>query len=108
MNSVLILLGLVAGYIHFSKPDAIPEGEPSLTLYYSVRCSHCLHMLPEWNRLPRYYRGILIRTVESRMIGDEYPIQGFPTIIFRDGNGVSEKYGGARTALEITGWLDGV
>jgi hypothetical protein len=100
---MLPLIAAVAAYYVYTRPTPLPDG-PSLTLYYSLRCGHCIKFMPEWNKMPKVYKGIVIRSVESKNLGDEYPVEGFPTIVLRGED--TQEYRGERTATAIIQWLD--
>lgn len=78
--------------------------KPSLTLYYAAWCPHCKKMLPDWNALGSKVGGVVIRKLEEKQ-NTEYQVTGYPTIIYRDGNGGTEKYEGPRTRQEIMNFL---
>ena len=90
----------------YLRAVALPEDAPSLTLYYSLGCKHCLAMLPEWALTPSNHKGIVIRSVEAKSIKGEYPVKGFPTIIYRTADGGSMEYTGARDKNSIISFLD--
>jgi hypothetical protein len=52
-------------------------------------------MMPEWNKLGKTHKGIQIITIE-RMQNKSFPVNAYPTIIFRNGKKM-EKYDGPRT-----------
>jgi len=61
-------------------------------------------MMPEWNSLGSNVNGVAIRKLEQKQ-NTEYEVAGYPTIIFRDGNGGMEKYEGQRNASAIRAFL---
>ena len=70
-------------------------GGKSLTLYWANGCPHCHNMMPEWNKLGKTHKGIQIIAIE-RMQNKSFPVNAYPTIIFRNGKKM-EKYEGPRT-----------
>ena len=74
----------------------------SLTLYYADWCPHCHDMMSDWNKLGKQHKGIKIEKFEEKETN--FKVDGFPTIIFRDGSKV-EKYEGERTKKAIVSYL---
>ena len=74
----------------------------SLTLYYADWCPHCHDMMPEWNKLGKQHKGIKVEKFEEKET--DFKVNGFPTIIFRDGSKV-EKYEGKRNKNAIVSYL---
>ena len=74
----------------------------SLTLYYADWCPHCHDMMPEWNKLGKNHKGIKVEKFEENET--DFKVDGFPTIIFRDGKKV-EKYEGDRSKKAIVSYL---
>ena len=69
--------------------------QKSLTLYYANWCPHCHDMMPEWKKLGGSYKGIKIQAIEQKRMKRK-DINGFPTILFSDGQRES-MYEGPRT-----------
>ena len=67
----------------------------SLTLYWANGCPHCHNMMPEWEKLGKAYKGVKILAIE-RGKSKRSDINGFPTILFSDGQRET-KYEGPRT-----------
>ena len=74
----------------------------SLTLYYADWCPHCHDMMSDWNKLGKQHKGIKIEKFEEKETN--FKVDGFPTIIFRNGSKV-EKYEGERTKKAIVSYL---
>lgn len=94
-----MLKAIVAGtiiYYFVNTTPALDHSKPSFTLYYASWCPHCKHMLDDWNALGSNVKGVAIRKLEEKQ-NTEIVVAGFPTIIYRDGNGGMEKYEGLRT-----------
>ena len=104
MLPVVLSVSAIAWWL--LRPVPLPEDKPSLTLYFSMGCKHCVAMLPEWMLMPSNHKGIVIRSVEAKKISDEYPIKAFPTIIYRTAEGGSMEYTGARDKNSIIEFLD--
>ena len=79
-------------------------GKPqkSITLYYADWCPHCHDIMPEWNKLGKNHKGIKVEKFEENET--DFKVDGFPTIIFRDGKKV-EKYEGDRSKKAIVSYL---
>ena len=60
--------------------------------------------MPEWRKLGWSVNGISIRAVEASN-NNELRVDGFPTMVYRDGRGNMENYAGERNALAITQFL---
>ena len=98
---------LVAGgviYYLLNMPPALDLTTKSFTLYYASWCPHCEKMLPDWDGLGSSFNGITIRKLEQKQ-NSEYEVKGYPTIIYRDGNGNGEKYEGLRTLADFKAYL---
>jgi len=80
------------------------NGKPqkSLTLYYADWCPHCHDMMPEWNKLKSKYKDVKIEKLEQKQTNVK--VDGYPTIIFRDGNKM-EVYDGERSKTAIVNYL---
>jgi thiol-disulfide isomerase/thioredoxin len=75
---------------------------PSLTLYWAEWCPHCHTIMPEWKKLGSNYKGIKIEAIEEKQ--SKIKMDGYPTIIFRNGKRM-EKYEGPRTKTAIIKFL---
>ena len=78
------------------------KSKKSITLYYADWCPHCHNMMPEWNKLGKNHKGIKVEKFEENET--DFQVDGFPTIIFRDGKKV-EKYEGDRSKKAIVSYL---
>jgi hypothetical protein len=58
--------------------------------------------MPEWNKLGKNHKGIKVEKFEENET--DFKVDGFPTIIFRDGKKV-EKYEGDRSKKAIVSYL---
>ena len=74
----------------------------SLTLYWADWCPHCHDLMPEWKKLGNFYKGIKIQALEEQQTN--FQVDGYPTIIFRNGSNI-EKYEGKRTKTAIINFL---
>ena len=84
------------------KPTGTGKSQKSLTLYYADWCPHCHDMMPEWNKLGKLHKGIKIEKFEQKQT--KVKVDGFPTIVFRDGKKV-ETYNGERSKKAIVNYL---
>jgi thiol-disulfide isomerase/thioredoxin len=99
----ILVAGAVVYYV-MNLPPSLDLTKPSFTLYYASWCPHCKTMLPDWDALGSNVNGIVIRKLEQQQ-NTEYDVQGYPTIIYRDGNGNGEKYEGKRTLADFKAYL---
>ena len=102
-----MLRAIVAGaliYYYVSSTPVLDMNRPSLTLYYASWCPHCTKMMPDWNALGSNVNGVAIRKLEQKQ-NTEYEVAGYPTIIYRDGNGGMEKYEGQRNTSAFMAFL---
>jgi thiol-disulfide isomerase/thioredoxin len=105
MRLILIALIAAGAYYYMNMTPELKLGEKSFTMYYMNGCPHCESMKPEFAALGSDYRGIVIRKVEANS-NDEMEINAFPTLIYRDVNGHTEKYPGMRNAEAMKSYLD--
>ena len=99
------LAAVVAIYFYTSRTPPLRAGEKSFTFYYMNGCPHCKRMYPEVRALGSKYRGVIVRWVEERN-NDEANIDGFPTLIYRDGAGKETTYDGPRTRAALKNFID--
>jgi thiol-disulfide isomerase/thioredoxin len=78
------------------------SGTKSLTLYHADWCHFCKKLMPTWKKLGSSYKGIPIIAIEEKQT--KFPVDGYPTIIYRDGS-YMEKYTGPRTKSGIEKFL---
>lgn len=104
--SVYLGLAIVGLWWWNSRTPPLVLGQKSLTLYYASWCAHCKNFMPEWNKLGCYYNDIVIRKVESSKGTSEYPVNSFPTLLYRNEAGQIKTYDGPRNSEEIKKWLD--
>jgi hypothetical protein len=101
---VYLSLALVlAAVVWSSATPPLIVGQSSFTLYYSMSCPHCVKAMPDWLKLGSSMNGVVIRRVQGDTA--EYPVQGFPTIVYRSEDGLAEEYSGGRTVGDYTQFL---
>jgi thiol-disulfide isomerase/thioredoxin len=106
MNVLIPLTAAAAAlYLMPRKTPPLRDGEKSLTFYYMNGCPHCKRMYPDVRALGSKYRGVIIRWVEANS-NDEADIDGFPTLIYRDGAGKQSMYDGPRTAAALKNFIN--
>jgi thiol-disulfide isomerase/thioredoxin len=98
----IVIIGSVLMYC-ITKPPALPTDKPSFTFYYWSKCGHCRKMMPEFKSLRS--SSIVLRSVEAGS-NQELEVHSFPTIVYRDGKGSLEVYGGLRTKEAMSDFLD--
>ena len=105
MEKILIPVAAVCIYSWWHTTPPLMPGKKSLTFYYSSSCPHCRNMYPELRHLGCKYKGVYIRWIEEGR-NNEYRVQKFPTLIYRDGHGNIDEYTGTRTATAIAHYLE--
>jgi thiol-disulfide isomerase/thioredoxin len=88
-------------YILFPKKTGRGKSQKSLTLYYADWCPHCKPLFPLWKKLN--VPGVTIRMLEQKQ-NNEFKVQGYPTIVYRDGK-TTEMYRGERSRSAIIKYL---
>jgi len=78
-------------------------GKKSLLLLHMEGCSHCVKLMPEWDKFTNMNNtSITAKAVEKdddRALVKRYGVQGFPTILLLDSNGKKlDTYSGDRNA----------
>jgi hypothetical protein len=104
MNYPVIIGGLAVLYFFLNMPSALEPNKKTFTLYWWNKCGHCTKFMPEWRMLGWSVNGISIRSIEASQ-NNELKVQGFPTMVYRDGKGNMETYTGERSARAITQYL---
>ena len=106
VSIVLVLVGLVAlGYIIFSVKENFLT-QPSITLYHSPSCPHCINMMPAWDNFATAVAaeklGVKVAKVNSADSPDKVPsdVKAFPTVIF-DGKNGKAVYEGDRSTEDL-------
>lgn len=102
MNYLLVGVGLFVAYYIWNTPAPLQPGQKSFTLYWWSKCGHCHTFMPTFDSLNG--GNIKLRKVEASQ-NQEYDVQSFPTMVFRDANGSVEKYEGGRSLSEINRFL---
>lgn len=78
-----------------------------LVKFYAPWCMHCIHLVPEWNKLYNQNKtNVIIANFDgTKQLPKEVSIEGFPTIILFK-NGKQIPYEGERTADNILEFLN--
>lgn len=78
-----------------------------LVKFYAPWCGHCIHLVPEWNKLYNQNKtNVIIANFDgTKQLPKEVSIEGFPTIILFK-NGKQIPYEGERTADNILEFLN--
>lgn len=95
-----IVLITASALYYFTRPP--PN---SFTMYWATWCPHCNSVLPSFLKLSSKNNGISCRTVESKL-NYEMKVEGYPTFVYTDKNGVSEIFRGSRTIEAWTEYLN--
>ena len=100
--SVRYLVNLVL-YSNFATTYLENFGTPKKLVYFHMNgCGYCKEFTPEWEKFVQGYNGNLkLQKIERKEAGDtllqKYKINGFPTVLLLDENGVHKQYDGERT-----------
>ena len=80
--------------------DGIVKNDPFFIEFYATWCGHCKKLEPTWNELAKSTKDrINIGKIEAsvnKRIGSKYNVQGYPTLLFINGDKY-EKYNGDRS-----------
>jgi len=84
------------------------EGKKAFVKYYAPWCGHCKTLAPVWEELATAFadKDIVIGKFDATANHTDEPIQGFPTLIFYDGQGGQETYNGERTLEALTEFVE--
>lgn len=104
MNYPALIVGAVVLYFFLNTSSPLTPNTKSFTLYWWNKCGYCTKFMPEWRMLGWSINGITLRSVEASQ-NKELKVEGFPTMVYRDGRGGMETYTGARNSVAITQYL---
>eukprot|EP00835_Amoeboradix_gromovi_P002041 NODE_107_length_19843_cov_0.502077.p3 type:complete len:540 gc:universal NODE_107_length_19843_cov_0.502077:13343-11724(-) len=83
-----------------SNFDSIVKNEPWFIEFYADWCGHCKALKPVWDQLGKSLQNkVNIGKIEAsinKITGSKYDVQGYPTLLFINGE-KSEKYRGDRS-----------
>ena len=120
MNSkylVLIIIALlIGGYLVYNwcKTGKFEmfSGGSKLYFFFADWCGYCKKFKPEWQKLKGMSNlGVQLEEVDCTdnnnvpALAKEYNVNGFPTLIFVDGNGTNTTYEGERSADAIASFI---
>ena len=101
-----------------SSADAMKKAEMLkngkwMIMYYAYWCPHCVSLKPTYNELAAKCKlmGVKFAMVEAThlnngMIHNQHPVQGYPTLVTREGNTDStETYSGPRSVEELKKYI---
>ena len=101
-----------------SSADAMKKAEMLkngkwMIMYYAYWCPHCVSLKPTYNELAAKCKlmGVKFAMVEAThlnngMIHNQHPVQGYPTLVTREGNTDStETYSGPRSVGELKKYI---
>jgi protein disulfide-isomerase-like protein len=78
--------------------------------FYAPWCGHCKRLEPQYDLLPAMVEGkahiAKVDVTAEKKIGEEFEIQGFPTLLLVSNN-LMYNYEGDRSADAMAKWLDG-
>lgn len=101
-----------------SSADAMKKAEMLkngkwMIMYYAYWCPHCVSLKPTYDELAAKCKlmGVKFAMVEAThlnngMIHNQHPVQGYPTLVTREGNTDStETYSGPRSVEELKKYI---
>lgn len=103
---VLILLGLVAYYVHLKmKKQENYKSNVVVIFYHAKWCPHCTSMMPEWEKFKTETEHTT-KEYESESIPEAHKsrVDGFPTIC-AEVDGEVKYHNGERTASALHDWV---
>ncbi len=84
-------------------------GKTDLLLFKATWCGHCKHFIPVWEQLQKQFNSkfnfITYDSDKDKDKIEEWKINGFPTLIIRNGNN-KEQYTGSRDLESMTALLN--
>ena len=104
---VVVLLGLVAYYVHLRmKKQENYKSNAVIIFYHASWCPHCTAMMPEWNKF-KNNTSHMTQEYESESVPESHKsrVEGFPTIC-AEVDGEVKYHEGERTADAIQAWAD--
>ena len=95
-----------------NKAEMLKNGN-WMIMYYAYWCPHCVHLKPAFNEVAKKCKlmGVKFAMVEAThlnngMIHNQHPVQGYPTLVTREGNTDStETYSGPRSVGELKKYI---
>ena len=73
---------------------------PAFIKFYAPWCGHCKKLAPIWNQLAQHMKNKLtiaeVNCEDNPSLCKSQSIEGYPTLIFFDNNGVKSEYSGGR------------
>ena len=112
---VILLLVVVGGYLLYNwcQKNKLEffSGEATLHFFFAEWCGYCKKFKPEWERLKAETNlGVKLNEVDCSdnnnvpELAKKYNVNGFPTIIFVNGNN-TKTYEGARTKEALVSFI---
>ena len=91
----------------YKHPEAL---NPTILLFYSSGCPHCVNFMPVWSELVESLKGNEVQTykIEGTQypeLTDKFKINGYPTILYMK-NGIITEYTGKRTKDSILKFIN--
>lgn len=110
--AVLAIAGAVYYFFYRRQEGFTDGGAPSFTLYYASWCPHCKDVAPvfkEWAKngtVTAKGKTVFVKAVEEKDIPSDVKVKGFPTFLFKKGDGTTVEYSGSRDPSGWQGFLD--
>lgn len=89
--------------------DSVVSGKPAFVKYYAPWCGHCKTLAPVFDELGASFQGknVVIGKIDATANYVAEQIQGFPTLVWYDASGNSERYEGGRDLDSLKAFVNG-
>lgn len=98
----------------------LQKGTPAFILFYWDQCGPCKQTMPHWIEMSNFIqkkhgnKDMIVAKIESKLIpqvkdkmGAAFDVQGYPTILYINANGVKKAFNGAnREAKTLIKWVE--